>query len=211
MNKSISLMVLASLAFAAPVAAKDEKKSEERVIVKKHFGGGISEFDTNKDGKVSKKEFEKGSKARSKERFKDMDTDGDGYLTIDERGHRIVRHRNGSHVEIDIEGINAEVDAALAQVDEELARVEVEIQQAMKGNDNVFVFRTQGHHARRMKHMDDNKDGKVSRDEYLKSRSDQFAEIDKNNDGFVSDDEMAEYKPKHMKKRWVIKNENDKK
>lgn len=209
MNKSISLMVLAALAFAAPAVAKDEKKVEEQIFIKKHFGGGVSEFDTNKDGKVSKKEFEKGSKARSKERFKDMDKNGDGYLSDDERGHRIVRHMRGPRIEIDIEGMNAEVDAALAQVDEELARVEIEIEQAMKGHENMFAFRTSGHHARRMEHMDENKDGKVSRDEFLKSRNDQFAEMDKNNDGFVSDAEMAEFKPKHMERRWIIRNKND--
>jgi len=214
MQKSIGIMVLASLAFAAPAFASDKEESDKRIIIKKHFDGGVDEFDANKDGKVSRKEFTKGSKNRSAERFKVLDKDGDGYLSKDERSSRMVRHMRVPRIEIDMEGLNEELDAALEQVDAELARVEVEVERAMADQEHSFSFAF-GHHEGRephhMKRLDTNKDGKVSREEYLARRDRQFNEIDKNNDGVLSEEEMAAHKPsRRMKRVWVPKPEGEK-
>ncbi len=48
---------------------------DEMVLVK---------MDTDKDGKISKTEYEAFSKASMERRFKAMDKDGDGYLTKEE-------------------------------------------------------------------------------------------------------------------------------
>lgn len=75
MNKrTLTAAVIAAL-LSLPLAinAADEKKK----------GGGFAAMDTDKDGKISKKEFVAAQKDASKAegRFAQLDTDKDGFLT----------------------------------------------------------------------------------------------------------------------------------
>ena len=52
---------------------------------KRKCGDVMSKADTNKDGKLSFKEFKASNMEKIKSQFKKMDTDGDGFLTKDDR------------------------------------------------------------------------------------------------------------------------------
>ncbi|MSU49704.1 MAG: hypothetical protein EXS37_11575 [Opitutus sp.] len=77
MQKRILIAAIAA-ALSLPLAlhAADENKK----------GGGFKAMDTDKDGKVSKKEFVAAQKdaAKAESRFAQLDKNGDGFLTEEE-------------------------------------------------------------------------------------------------------------------------------
>ena len=81
MNKRnlIAAAFVALISLPLAVHAADEKKK----------GGGFAAMDSDKDGKVSKKEYMaamegKGDASKAENRFKSLDKDGDGFLTQEE-------------------------------------------------------------------------------------------------------------------------------
>ena len=73
-HRNLTIAVLAAV-LSLPVAlvGAEEKKK----------GGGFAAMDTDKDGKVSKKEYVAGQKdaTKAESRFAQLDTDKDGFLT----------------------------------------------------------------------------------------------------------------------------------
>ena len=78
MNKRFIFAAVLTALLSLPLAlnAADEKKK----------GGGFAAMDTDKDGKVSKKEFVAAQKDAEKgaKRFADLDKNNDGFLTQEE-------------------------------------------------------------------------------------------------------------------------------
>ena len=186
----------------------------------KQFGQRmIRRFDVDRDGKVTRAEFD----ARVKERFARGDLDGDGQITdadlppmmrdrgvlsgdgpIGRRGHRrgarMLRFLRGA----DSNGDGAiSLDEANAAAGKRFARFDrngdgtVDASDLEKLKSEIVDYR-----ARRFLHrFGAAKDGKLSQDQFAKFRSERFARLDLNNDGELSRDELPG-RYKRMMKRW---------
>jgi EF hand len=91
-GKKLGMVLLASAAVAGvSVAAPEEgRPMRERLLEK---------YDANRDGQLDASEREAAHKERSAERFKKLDTDGNGVLTLEEfqAGKRGRFGRHGRH------------------------------------------------------------------------------------------------------------------
>lgn len=75
----LSAMSIAVLGLSAPAFADHHMdKKDMHKKMEKHM---MEKIDTNKDGKISKAEFD----AHHEEKFKKMDADGDGFVTKEEK------------------------------------------------------------------------------------------------------------------------------
>jgi len=91
---TVALSLMAGLAFAAEDAEKKKGKGKGKMDPAKRAEMMIKQFDTDKDGKISKEEFaaskigqrvkEKGGDEAVDKFFKARDKDGDGFLCKDE-------------------------------------------------------------------------------------------------------------------------------
>lgn len=77
MKKVTTAAILSAVLFASPVLAEEGVVKHEGG---KHHGKHMEQFDTDKDGKISKAEH----MAMANDRFAKMDTNGDGFVTKEE-------------------------------------------------------------------------------------------------------------------------------
>jgi len=142
-----TLIVAGSLLSIAPLA---------QACPAKHHGGQdgpcLQELDKNKDGVVSKKEFE----AFHADRFKEMDANKDGKLTDDELDHDMGEGRaNRPMRQMGQDPFDRRFDEVDINHDGGLSKAEAEIGMPM-------LFK-------RYDEIDANKDGKMTKEEVIES------------------------------------------
>lgn len=139
--------------------------------------------DADKDGKLTKQEFEQGQKAM----FARLDKNGDGKLSSDESPRWFNRNA-------------ANRGAGAQTLEEVLARAEKRFS-AMDTNSDGTVLKSeidaaaaerQAYRVRREMHrFDADRDGKITQDEYMMPAKRRFSALDLDNDGRISADDMS--------------------
>lgn len=153
MKKSINfLAVISCFVLSATSALADGEKCDSTMHKQSSAsvqGNMFKNADTNGDGSISKAEFDDYYAKRNAEHFKAMDTNKDGTLTPDEMqsGHKNMRKRIDGTAHLD-----KRFNAADANHDGGLDKEEANAMPMLK---NYFDK------------VDANKDGKVTRQEYL--------------------------------------------
>lgn len=177
----------------------------------------LDRFDTNKDGKVTKDEFQ----AHVKKRFAEMDLNNDGKISDDDlppmmRGRNVLagegagqgpgmgggmgRGGRGGHGGGMgwLRGADANKDGAIT-LDEALAAATKEFDRFDRNKDGTIdtadfeAMRKEmaDYRVKRFIHnFGADKDGKVSKDQFFAKANERFAQMDRNNDGTISRDEM---------------------
>ena len=87
MAKSIRILLLAAAVVAVGTAA--QAQSYEQAIAQ--LEARFAESDTNKDGKLTKQEADRGGMTRVVQNFGRIDTDKDGFLTLSELRVMVAR------------------------------------------------------------------------------------------------------------------------
>ncbi|MFA6121469.1 MAG: hypothetical protein WCT35_07610 [Sideroxydans sp.] len=146
--KAISTLIVASSLFAlSPLVQACPAKHHGP-----HDGLCLQEMDKNKDGAVSKKEFE----AFHADRFKEMDANKDGKLTDDELDHDMGEGRaNRPMRQMGQDPFDRRFDEVDINHDGGLSKAEAEIGMPM-------LFK-------RYDEIDANKDGKMTKEEVVES------------------------------------------
>ena len=170
----------------------------------------LAMFDTNKDGKVTKDEFLAGVRKR----FAEMDLNNDGRITDDDlppmlRGRNIIAGGQNTGPSAGPMGrgnptlrMLQEADAnkdGVVTLDEALAAAEKRFTTLDRNKDGV-IDKADFDAARKemvdyrvkrfIHHYGADKDGKVSREQFMAKAAERFAEMDRNNDGAISRDEQ---------------------
>jgi Ca2+-binding EF-hand superfamily protein len=182
-RKLITTLAL-SLAAAVPAALADTPKAkvDPTAAVDKWF----PEYDTNRDGKVSREEFRMGSAY-----FAGLDADKDGFLTRDEAKAALT----SQPVEVDLEAVDADRDGYVTR--REWPGDQAGFDKLDLDNDGVLskldrdLERSQARAKGRLKKFDKNGDGLVQREEWPMDDS-SFRQQDKNRNGTISVDELLD-------------------
>lgn len=155
---------------------------------------GLFQADSNRDGTVTRSEFDAGQTAR----FAALDANHDGQLTREEmrtgRGERGERghHRRGGRGMHHLARADANDDGNITR-EEFLARPAQMFTRLDDNNDGVISAderpqrRERGEH--RGRHGDANNDGQVSQAEFVASGAARFERLDANDDGRVTREE----------------------
>ncbi|MDQ7018056.1 MAG: EF-hand domain-containing protein [Robiginitomaculum sp.] len=125
-------------------------------------------LDTNKDGKVSLKEFE----AKSSPLFEKLDRNGDGTITPQE--HKAAKREMFARLDVNGDGFLSAEDKMLSH---EKKRHTMQYGLAP---------------------LDTDKDGRISRDEFVKTNSPMFMRFDQNGDGKITREEIENAPPPPM-------------
>ncbi len=125
-------------------------------------------LDTNKDGKVSLKEFE----AKSSPMFEKLDRNGDGTITPKE--HKAAKREMFARMDVNGDGFLSAEDKKLRQEQRRHKK------------------------ARGLAPLDTDKDGRISRDEFVKTNSPMFSHFDQNGDGKITREEIENAPPPPM-------------
>jgi len=125
-------------------------------------------LDTNTDGKVSLKEFE----AKSSPMFEKLDRNGDGTITPKE--HKAAKREMFARMDVNGDGVLGAEDRKLRH----------EQMRQMKERGPAL--------------LDTDKDGRISRDEFVKTNSPIFSHFDQNGDGKITRKEIENAPPPPM-------------
>jgi len=233
MRRSIVLLFpVALLAIATLVAGEDrkEKTSADKPAAKEGSKGKVTkpapffdteefikEYDTNKDGALSKEEFPQ----RFRQVFEKLDTNKDGKISKDEldKGFQYLQSQRRPSDFLFVLVEMSDCDECCA---EELQLIYDTIRKMDKNNDGKIDADelkagreaiVQKRVDSILKELDTNKDGKISKDEARGAVRRHFAELDVDKDGFVSRDELvkgATELPGHLKKGTLKKDSSEK-
>lgn len=172
------------------------------------FGGGeqlLRMFDANKDGKVTKDEF----LADIRRRFAEMDLNNDGRITDDDlppmmrgrnvlagggaqslgRGMPMLRMLQGA--DADKDGVIT-LDEVLAAADKRFALLDRNKDGAIDKADfdmlrkEMIDYRVK----RFIHHYGADKDGRITREQFMAKAAERFAQLDRNNDGTIGRNEQ---------------------
>lgn len=175
---ALSLVALAPLALAeAPKAKVDPTAALEK---------WFPEYDTNRDGKVTRDEFRLGSAY-----FAALDVDKDGTLTLPEARKALT----SQPVEIDVQAADTDGDGYLTR--REWPGDQAGFDKLDRDNDGVIssldrdLELSEARAKGRMKKLDKNKDGLVQRQEWPMDDS-SFRQQDLNRNGTISLDELGD-------------------
>jgi Ca2+-binding EF-hand superfamily protein len=139
--------------------------------------------DADKDGKLSKQEFEQDQKAM----FARLDKNGDGKLTSDESPRWFNRRaaNRGADTQT-LEDVLARAERRFAAMDTNSDGT------VLKNEIDAAAAERQAHRVKREMHrFDANRDGKITQDEYMMSAKRRFSALDLDDDGRISADDMS--------------------
>ncbi len=165
-------------------------------------------FDANKDGKVTKDEFLAGVR----QRFAEMDLNNDGRITDEDlppmmRGRNVLAggsatgsmgHRGMPMLRM-LQGADANKDGVIT-LDEVLAAAETRFAVLDRNKDSVIdkadfdALRKEmvDYRVKRfIHHYGADKDGKITREQFMAKAAERFAQLDFNNDGTIGRDERS--------------------
>jgi Ca2+-binding EF-hand superfamily protein len=125
-------------------------------------------LDTNKDGKVSLKEFE----AKSSPMFEKLDSNGDGTITPKE--HKAAKRERFARMDVNGDGVLTPEDKK-QRYKQKRSKME-----------------------RGLAPLDADQDGRISRDEFVKTDSPMFTHFDQNGDGKITRKEIENAPPPPM-------------
>ncbi|HUD91200.1 EF-hand domain-containing protein [Sphingobium sp.] len=161
-------------------------------------GGMMQRADTNKDGKISKAELTAALEAR----FAKMDVDRDGQLTQKDRDLKRQQHMDERFAALDTDK-NGQISKAEYVAGHQARAEKRDERRAEAGKPEGRGWGARGHHRGPRGGMmrggpgfgDANKDGTVTKAEFMAGPLAMFDKADANKDGFVTADEMKAARP----------------
>lgn len=157
------------------------------------FMHGPMQADANKDGKLTKAEVT----TAAEQMFAKLDTNGDGKITKEERDAMRQKRFDERFAKLDADG-NGQVSKAEFQAQRDARQKNVAEWRAEKGGPDRGHMGRMRHHGGKMGGMrgvDGDKDGTITKAEFLARPIAMFDRADANKDGVVTADEMKAARP----------------
>ncbi|MGP4692685.1 EF-hand domain-containing protein [Agrobacterium cavarae] len=183
LGAALMLSTTASMTMAAPRGGAD--REGPRMRPEPMFVHLLKVADTNKDGKITKEEFN----ARQEALFTEIDADKDGSITPKEmRDYRRAKMEAWREANPRPEKAAAEADQKKAESDKKDGEREKrrEAREERKGKDRKG--KTGGMFAS----ADTDGNGQLSKPEFMAAGEKIFTRLDRNNDGVISVDDMPD-------------------
>jgi Ca2+-binding EF-hand superfamily protein len=165
----------------------------------------LKRVDANRDGKVSREEFEQGPRAQ----FAGRDINSDGKINADDRppsggglgwfgggGGKKMALGRGNRQDQTLENVLARSKAEFAKIDTNSDGSLDQAELANQGNERIEFSK------KRMMHWsDENKDGRLTEDEFTARAAKRFATLDLNDDGQIDGTDF----PSSARKGWFTR------
>jgi Ca2+-binding EF-hand superfamily protein len=202
-KKAIASIFIVSAAIGAGSVQAFPKQNNKGA----HFSRFINKFDTDKNGEVSREEFD----AAMEQRFATMDSNKDGVVSQEEFKQQAKAKRQAhkkkyqSKMKTDSEGRiskQAYLDAKMKWAEQKFARLDKDGDGFLSQEERMAAKMTK--RSKRAHHyfskIDANSDGMISADENRASADRMFTKMDKNGDQVITQDEIQAMMSQHKKR-----------